>query len=106
MFDKIKSKLTGQDSAHYSDQYLNDDKSNKPEWLKDRIYGKISEDGKGYSLQELEDLANQCDESECELYDLTGDLAIPPQILRDLINHVKLLQNRGEELLNSFDNIR
>lgn len=82
---------------------MNNENKSLPEWLQDRNYGKISQDDKGFSLDDLEKLADQCDQSECELYDLTGDLAIPPQILRDLINHVKLLRDRGEELLNSFN---
>lgn len=56
----------------------------------------------GYDLDEILTLVDDVNEQECELYDFTGDLAIGPKLLSDLVYRVKALEARlaEEELKN------
>ena len=52
---------------------------------------------KGYTIEELLELVegweNNAEAIGSDLYDMTGDLAIGPKIMRDLIAKIKELQN-------------
>lgn len=57
-------------------------------------FGKVvTDDGKviseGYTLEELEELVVEINETECDIYDVTGDISVGPKIIEDLINYIK-----------------
>lgn len=63
-------------------------------------YGVINNENfqfKGYTIEELLELIegweNNAKAIGSDLYDMTGDLAIGPKIMRDLIAKIKELQN-------------
>lgn len=63
-------------------------------------YGVINNENfqfKGYTIEELLELVegweNNAEAIGSDLYDMTGDLAIGPKIMRDLIAKIKELQN-------------
>lgn len=63
------------------------------------IYGKIKRaDGSpintGYTLDEVRQLALDCHEGEIEIYEATGDLAIGPTILQDMVKHIEELESK------------
>lgn len=60
----------------------------------EKVFGKIEagscEDAPdfshpGFTLSELEDIANRMCESECTLYEVVGDVYVEERLLRDLI---------------------
>lgn len=52
----------------------------------------------GYTLSELIELVadwrNNAEAIGSDLYDMTGDLAIGPKIVEDLVNHIKELESK------------
>lgn len=48
----------------------------------------------GYTLSEVEELATDLDFNEYDVYELTGDLAVAPKLLTDLVNRIKELELR------------
>lgn len=46
----------------------------------------------GYTVDEVIELAEQCDAGDMEIYEATGDLAIGPKLLKDLANRIKELE--------------
>lgn len=48
----------------------------------------------GYTLEQVAELAEECHESEIEIYEATGDLAIGPTILQDMVRHIKELESK------------
>lgn len=63
-------------------------------------YGVINHENfqfKGYTIEELSELIEGWEMNAkaigSDLYDMTGDLAIGPKIMRDLIAKIKELQN-------------
>lgn len=48
----------------------------------------------GYTLSEVEELATDLDLNEFDVYELTGDLAVAPKLLTDLVNRIKELELR------------
>lgn len=66
-------------------------------------YGVINNENfqfKGYTIEELLELIegweNNAEAIGSDLYDMTGDLAIGPKIMRDLIAKIKELQNDSQ----------
>ncbi|QHJ79847.1 MAG: hypothetical protein [Caudoviricetes sp.] len=48
----------------------------------------------GYSLSQVEELATDLEFNEYDVYELTGDLAVAPKLLADLVNRIKELELR------------
>lgn len=63
--------------------------------MTDKIYGIVQcFNGNtigGISLQEVKDLIKQVDNQQVDFYDLLGDLAVAPKIMKDLVEHVEEL---------------
>lgn len=66
-------------------------------------YGAINHENfqfKGYTIEELLELIEgwemDAEAIGSDLYDMTGDLAIGPKIMRDLIAKIKELQNDSQ----------
>lgn len=72
----------------------------------ERKYGKFSPEAgdgwtfPGYTLEEVLDLAHDAEGNEVDLYELTGDLAVGPKLLRELVEHIKELQAKPETPAN------
>lgn len=49
----------------------------------------------GYTLEEVEQLAKDLEVGEYDVYELTGDLAVAPKLLTDLVNRIKELESRA-----------
>lgn len=48
----------------------------------------------GFTLKGVEDLSNYLDENQCDIYDVTCDLAIAPKLLQDLVARIKYLESK------------
>lgn len=48
----------------------------------------------GYTLSEVEELATDLEFNEWDVYEHTGDLAVAPKLLTDLVNRIKELELR------------
>lgn len=64
------------------------------------IYGVYTcQDGKqlnpGYTIDQVLETAQYLEEAECDFYDVVCDLAILPQLLKDLANRIKHLEGRS-----------
>ena len=46
----------------------------------------------GFTLDDVEYLAHYADDNECDIGDVTGDLAIAPKLLLDLVTRIKQLE--------------
>lgn len=61
-----------------------------------RIYGLVKcRNGNtigGLTLEQVEELAQEMEVQECDMYDITGDLAICPKLVKDLVEHIKELE--------------
>lgn len=64
--------------------------------MTEKIYGQVvCQNGNtigGLTLAEVEELAEQLDIQQCEVYDLTMDLAIAPKLIKDLVSQIKELE--------------
>ena len=64
--------------------------------MTDKIYGQVTcSNGNtigGLTLAQVEELAEQLDIQQCEVYDLTMDLAIAPKLIKDLVARIKELE--------------
>lgn len=49
----------------------------------------------GYTLEEVEQLATDLEVGDYDVYELTGDLAVAPKLLTDLVNRIKELESRA-----------
>lgn len=62
-----------------------------------KIYGVVVLDSglpmnPGFTLQAIKDLAGTCVGEECDIGDIVCDLAIAPQLLYDLVEHIEELE--------------
>ena len=46
----------------------------------------------GLTLGQVEELAQYMDDQQCDMYDITGDLATCPKLIKDLVTHIKELE--------------
>ena len=64
--------------------------------MTNKIYGQVTcSNGntiRGLTLAQVEELAEQLDIQQCEVYDLTMDLAIAPKLIKDLVARIKELE--------------
>lgn len=69
--------------------------------MSEQIYGLVHCDNNnvigGFTLDQALELAKQCQDEEIDFYDVTMDLAIAPQLVIDLVNRVKELEEKRAE---------
>lgn len=64
------------------------------------IYGQINSRvsgeplNEGYTLEQVVELADYCNEADCEIYEATNDLAVGPKLLLDMVRHIKELESK------------
>jgi len=66
--------------------------------MEPKFYGVVTlRDGSllntGYTLAQVEELARDMDECEMDMYELTGDLAVCPKLIRDLVARIRELES-------------